>query len=213
MKTLVLLGAGGHAQVVADAALASGKWSAIRWHDDDTSLRPLVGDAITGSIDAFFGTADRGLEVALGIGSGKLRRELLSRLVDAGFVLPPIVHPQACVSGFAAVLDGAVVLAGGIVNVGATVGSGAIVNTAASVDHHCRIGTCAHIGPGARLAGDVSIGERTWIGIGASVIEGVNVGARAIVGAGAVVVGDIPEDVVATGVPARVRRSLLESDP
>ena len=42
------------------------------------------------------------------------------------------------------------------------------------------------------------------MGTGASVIQNTSIGGNSIVGAGAAVVTDIPRDVVAVGVPARV---------
>jgi acetyltransferase EpsM len=78
------------------------------------------------------------------------------------------------------------------------------VNTAASVDHHCSIGDAVHIAPGVRLAGNVKIGQGAWVGIGATIIENVRIGDGAVIGAGSVVVEDIPDAVVAYGVPARV---------
>jgi acetyltransferase-like isoleucine patch superfamily enzyme len=60
-----------------------------------------------------------------------------------------------------------------------------------------------HISPGARLAGGVHIGDESWVGIGASVRQLVAIGQRVMVGAGAAVVGDIPDDVMVAGVPAK----------
>jgi acetyltransferase-like isoleucine patch superfamily enzyme len=60
-----------------------------------------------------------------------------------------------------------------------------------------------HIGPGACLAGLVTIGESAHVGIGAVVIEGVSIGEGAFVAAGAVVVGDVPDGLRVAGVPAR----------
>ena len=76
-----------------------------------------------------------------------------------------------------------------------------------AVDHHNLIGAFAHIAPGVTLGGNVTIGARALIGLGASVMPGRSVGANAIIGAGAVVVDDIPDGVVAVGVPARIQRS------
>ena len=61
-----------------------------------------------------------------------------------------------------------------------------------------------HICPGARLAGEVTVGSRSWIGIGASVIQKIIIGSDATVGAGAAVVQDVPNCVTVVGVPARV---------
>jgi acetyltransferase-like isoleucine patch superfamily enzyme len=55
-------------------------------------------------------------------------------------------------------------------------------------------------------AGDQAvIGEDCWIGAAAVVLA--NVGARSTIGAGSVVTKDIPPDVVAAGVPAKVIKS------
>jgi acetyltransferase-like isoleucine patch superfamily enzyme len=51
----------------------------------------------------------------------------------------------------------------------------------------------------------VQIGTDTWIGAKATITPGVTVGARCVVGAGAVVTHAVPDDHVATGVPARSR--------
>ena len=54
----------------------------------------------------------------------------------------------------------------------------------------------------------ITIGDNVWLGGGVIVCPGVTIGADSVVGAGAVVTSDLPEGVVALGVPARVVRSL-----
>lgn len=54
----------------------------------------------------------------------------------------------------------------------------------------------------------ITIGANVWLGGGAIVLAGVTIGDNTVVGAGAVVTRDLPGDVVALGVPARVTRSL-----
>jgi len=81
-------------------------------------------------------------------------------------------------------------------------------------------------GPGAKVVGSTHTGrpagapvietdlairpvrvcEGADIGANAVLLPGVTVGARSVVGAGAVVVRDIPEGVIAAGVPAKVLR-------
>lgn len=65
--------------------------------------------------------------------------------------------------------------------------------------------------PIGRQFGDhrpVAIGAGSWIGHGAVILPGARLGRRVVVGAGAVVRGDIPDDSVVAGVPARVVRRL-----
>jgi UDP-perosamine 4-acetyltransferase len=72
------------------------------------------------------------------------------------------------------------------------------------VEHDCVIGDHAHIATGAVLASTVKVGELAQIGPGATVRQLISIGKEAVVGAGAAVVQDIPDNVVAAGVPARI---------
>jgi maltose O-acetyltransferase len=58
----------------------------------------------------------------------------------------------------------------------------------------------------------ITIGDNVWLGAGAIVCPGVTIGENTVVGAGAVVTRDLPADVVAVGVPARVRGSVGDAD-
>lgn len=54
----------------------------------------------------------------------------------------------------------------------------------------------------------ISIGEDCWIGGGVVIGPGVTIGNRCIIAAGSVVTRDIPDDSLAAGVPAVVKRSI-----
>lgn len=208
---VVIWGASGHARVVADILRRSGARVA-GFLDDLAPARR--GEAFDGSI-VLGGRAEldalraRGVRrLALGVGDNRARRAFADAAAAAGFDLVTAVHPSAVVARDATLGPGVVIAAGAVVNPGAAIGRAVIVNTCASADHDDRIGEGASLGPGARLAGAVVVGEEAFIGLGAAVIERVRIGARTIVGAGAVVVRDLPDDVVAVGVPARVTRRL-----
>jgi acetyltransferase-like isoleucine patch superfamily enzyme len=58
----------------------------------------------------------------------------------------------------------------------------------------------------ARSSRGIALGENVWLGTGAKVLDGVRVGRDVVVGAGAVVTEDLPDGVIAVGVPARAVR-------
>ena len=59
---------------------------------------------------------------------------------------------------------------------------------------------------------DVHIGNNVWIGANATILPGVTIGDNTVIGAGAVVSKDLPANVLALGVPAKVVRELGEHD-
>jgi acetyltransferase-like isoleucine patch superfamily enzyme len=56
----------------------------------------------------------------------------------------------------------------------------------------------------------IELGDDVWLGTGAKVLDGVRIGKGVVVGANAVVNQDLPDGVVAAGIPARVIRKRDE---
>lgn len=54
----------------------------------------------------------------------------------------------------------------------------------------------------------VTIGDDTWLGAGVIVCPGVTIGSRCIIAAGSVVIRDVPDDCMAAGNPAVVKKHL-----
>jgi sugar O-acyltransferase (sialic acid O-acetyltransferase NeuD family) len=203
MSRLLIIGAGGHGVVVAEAAADTGRWQEILFLDDNASSDSVLEFPVAGTVDQLAEFATDDTEVVVAIGDNRKRLEICSEVLADEFSLATVVHPSVCVSNSASVSPGTVMCAGVIVNARARVGQGCIVNTAATVDHDCVIGDGAHISPGANLAGEVTVGECSWVGIGSSIREGVRIGSDAIVGAGAAVVADVEDGDMVGGVPAR----------
>jgi carbonic anhydrase/acetyltransferase-like protein (isoleucine patch superfamily) len=82
-----------------------------------------------------------------------------------------------------------------------------ILNHGVTVDHDCRVGDFAHLSPGVHTGGEVTVGTGSHLAVGVSVRNRVAIGSWSVVGVGAAVVADVPANVVALGVPARVVRS------
>jgi sugar O-acyltransferase (sialic acid O-acetyltransferase NeuD family) len=203
-RVLAILGAGGHAKVVADTALEIG-WDPILFFDDRIPRGTSLGRwSVGGDKATLIRNAKDYAGIVVAIGDNGVRRTMCSLISVSGGLLVSLVHPRAYVSKDARIGAGTVVFAGAVVQSGAVIGDGVIVNTGATVDHDCFVNSFAHLCPGVNLAGSVSVGEGAWVGIGSCVRQQVSIGADAIIGAGAAVVSDVSASTVVVGVPARL---------
>lgn len=205
MAELVIWGAGGHAKVVFDTAVALG-YTRVRFIDDCAPARSeLYGCGIAAppiDIQVSGGT----VEFIVAIGDNRARAHCYSRGLQQGWIPATLIHPSAEVSPNSEISPGCAVLPRAVINAGAVIGLNCIINTGAIVEHDCRLSGHVHISPSATLGGNVQVGAFAQVGIGACVLPGCRIGAGSIVGAGAVVLTSIPEGVTAVGVPARILR-------
>lgn len=208
---LVIWGASGHARVVADIVRLDGQYAIAGFLDDVAGERAgetFEGSPILGGREQLEQSRRAGVtHLIVAFGNCESRVAAGRFAVERGFVLGTAVHPSAVIAASARIGAGTVVAANAVINPGVTIGESVIVNTGATIDHDCTLGDGVHVSPGACLAGQVSVGACAWIGIGAAVTDKRKIGEGSWIGAGAVVVRDIPERVVAYGVPARVVRS------
>lgn len=206
-QSLVILGAGGHARVVAEVAGILGcslvGYLAPRAAEPSHAphLRYLGND---GAIPALLAA---GHDFILGIGfvdaAGATRRMVLVAQIPQDR-LARLVHPTAVVSPSARIASGVFVAAGTILGTGSQAGSGAILNSGAIIDHDCRIGTNSHVAIGARISGEVTVGRNCLIGAGATIRQGLYIGDNTVVAAGAVVLHDVVPGSTVAGIPARL---------
>lgn len=202
---VVIIGGGGHAKVVIESLRAAGETVAAIV-DADPTPRQVLGVPVRGDDLVLPELRGQGLSrLFVAIGDNRLREKLGRRGRELGFSLVNAVHPSAVISPSAKLGAGVAVMAGAVVNADSEIEDLAIINTGAIVDHDCRLGVACHLGPASALAGGVSVGPRAFLGVGARAIPGVTIGADTIVGAGGVVVRDLPDAVLAVGVPAKIK--------
>jgi sugar O-acyltransferase (sialic acid O-acetyltransferase NeuD family) len=205
---ILIVGAGGHGQVVADvlrAARAEDPGAPSAMFVDDRPVRletTIPGCKVAGRLDDVGEIPHDGVIVA--IGDNAVRARLFARFEETGERFAIARHPRSILAEDVVVGEGTMMCAGVVVNTGTTIGRNVILNTAASVDHHTVVGDHVHIAPGVHMGGEVRIGEGALIGIGATILPRVSVGAWSTVGAGAVVTKDVPPGATVVGVPARV---------
>ena len=144
MKKLLILGAGGFGQTVANLAAELGCYGKTAFLDDGRT-----GGNILGSCAEFAAFADGQTHIYPAFGNNETRLHWLETLAAAGITVPTLVHPRAYVSPTASLGVGTVVLPMAVVNTNVSVGSGCIINIGTLVDHDCVIEDGVHLAPGA----------------------------------------------------------------
>lgn len=203
-----IIGAGAQGRVILDILRAQGRHESITFVDDAPSLRgtEVNGAPVRIGIDEIV-APEKEWEAIIALGNPELRIALSARLSARGFRLLNAIHPSAVVMPTVCLGQGIMIGANAVVNSNAILRDSVIVNTGAVIEHDCLIQAGAAVGPGARLGGRVRVENHGFIAAGATVISRVSIGARTVVGAGAVVTKDLPADVLAVGVPARIRET------
>jgi UDP-perosamine 4-acetyltransferase len=152
-RVWTIVGSGAHARKAYHCVTQAGDRVAAFVDEKPGAQAPVPGVPVW---------ADSALETAapaelfVAIGRAEPRQRLMDRAAAAGWRLPPLVHPRACVAPDAQLGEGVMVAAGAVVESGARLGRGAIVDIGALVDHDAQVQPFAHLpagqvcGPGAR---------------------------------------------------------------
>jgi sugar O-acyltransferase (sialic acid O-acetyltransferase NeuD family) len=212
-KKLYIIGAGGHGKVVLDVARSMEIYSDFYFLDHGATADECDGVQVIRD-RSLPPDPDPETHVFVAIGMDNTRRlELTREYLARGYRVPVLIHSTAHVAQSASIAHGTVLMAQSAVNPGATIGTACIINTGATVDHDCDIHDGAHISPGAHLSGNVQVGMCSHLGTGCSVKHGdshsgkIKIGDYCKIGIGAAVISDIPDGVVAAGVPATPLKS------
>ncbi|MFQ5801302.1 MAG: acetyltransferase [Candidatus Methylomirabilales bacterium] len=218
---VVGIGAGGHAKILIELLEQTGKYELVGFTDAHPERwgKELMGYPVLGDDETLAGLYAKGVRTAfIGVGAvssagTRLRAKLFHQTADLGFQMLTLIHPKAAVSPSATIGVGSVVMAGAVVSADVRVGDNVAIYSGTVIEHDSVIDNHVHMSPGVQLAGGVHIEEGAFIGIGASIIQGIRVGRWTTIGAGTVVLKDLPDNVVAVGVPARPVREMSQALP
>ena len=112
---------------------------------------------------------------AVGYSDLSARRSVTTRITDAGYTMPVLVHPRAYVSATSAVGPGTFVMAGALVDCRVTLADNVVVWPGVCVSHDCHIGANTFLSPNGTVCGDCRVGADCFVGAGAVIVSHADV--------------------------------------
>lgn len=141
-RNLLILGAGQHGNTVKEIA------DALHWFEKIDFL----DDVEMGACGKLLDYESYAAQYRFGFpafGNPSLRREWMTKLKEACYIIPCLIHKTASISPSAQVQEGVLVGPMAVVNTNSVLCPGTIVSAGACVDHDCLIGDYCHIDCGA----------------------------------------------------------------
>ena len=158
-RTLLIIGAGGLGQVVAESAQMSGRYTKIAFLDDDPT--PAKGRLfnIIGHTDQAAEFVCEFIYAIPAFGNNEKRYELMQYLRACGYKIPRIIHPSAYISPTVSIGEGTIIRPMAVISREVEIGECCLINIGAMIDHKCKIGKCTHIPMGCVVRNEVVISD------------------------------------------------------
>ena len=151
---LLILGAGGFGQSIAELATSLGRWSEVYFVDDCWLSKKQVNTYnIVSNIVNLENILLDGYQAIVAVGNNRLREQWSTKLKKIGVPLISIIHPNAVISPSALIAPGVIIMAGCVIGTAARLGEGVILNSGVLLDHDVEIGYYSHLSLGVKISG------------------------------------------------------------
>ncbi len=161
IKQVVIIGAGGHAKVIADIVHKNND-IVIGFLDDN---KP-IGEKIIGSYEVIGSISDiekikkDNIEFIIGIGNNLVRKEIAQKYKIKYYTA---IHKSAQIGLDVIIDEGTTVMANSVINPSTRIGKHTIINSGAIIEHDNTVGDYVHIASNATLGGMVQTKDLTHI--------------------------------------------------
>lgn len=205
-KSIVIVGAGGHAHVVQELA-QNLDYSFVGFVEKSDKIpKVIVNQPIIYSEEELLNSELVAKYLTNGVPRTSRRLIPLSKLEKLqkiGYTPVSLISPRAIIAESVVINKGVGVFPGAIVQSHSSLGDWVLINDGAIIEHEVEIGGGTHVAPGAIICGGVTVGPNCFIGAGSVLREGISIAENTIIGAGAVVTKNISIGGVVVGNPAR----------
>lgn len=210
-RQLIIIGAGGHASNIVNVALSL-NYSILGFIHNQRAREKLFEYPIFCDLNDIDNLEN--YEFCLALGDNyqreKYLKEIQKKYPFAKF--PTLIHPTASIGPYSQIDVGTIIMPNVVVNTNVIVGSFCILGSQSCVGHDARLANFSSLSPAAIIAGNVNLGYRSTIGLGAKVREKVIIGNDTILGANSFLNMDLPDNVVALGTPAKIKKNRDNSE-
>lgn len=210
MKELIIIGAGGFGREVLGYALdmiafqPDLPWKIKGFIDDNkNSLKEynLEYDVIETISDH---KVNENNVYICAIGDPKIKFDICKRFIRQGAEFVNIIHPSARIGRTCNLGIGDVICPNAVLTENVTVGDFVAINCHSNCGHDSIVGDGCTLSVFCDVTGFVQLSQCVFMGSHASICPGNKIGEYSKLGAGVVVISDIPSNVTAIGVPAKV---------
>jgi len=186
MRKILIYGSKEFARVVRDIIIKC-KYEFVGYIDDYSTGHEIIGNYA--SIIKKFSPDSYEMVIAIGYNNLSARRSVYKKVIEDGYRLPVIIHPNAYVRDISNIGQGSIIMAGAIVDVNVRVGELCVLWPGVVVNHDSNIGENTFLSPNSTVCGVVEIKENCFIGAGAIIVDHTIVPAGSFVKAGEVFTG------------------------
>lgn len=158
MEKIIIIGAGGHGKVLADAISKSKNQELIGFIDAKLPKGTHVYKdfKVIENQDNILKVADNTTKFIIGIGNNQIRRKIYDELTGK-LLWATIIHPSAAIADDVIIGEGSVLLANSVVNASSIIGQFTIVDSGVVVDHESKIGEFTHLSIGTLVGSNCEV--------------------------------------------------------
>lgn len=169
-KKLLILGAGGFGQSIAEVAELLGNWENISFVDDRWPEQQWLGCyPIVSNIQNLSLIKQQDFEAIIAVGNNQIRQKWQQLLLDLSIPITTIIHPQTVIAPSVKIGQGVSIMAGCIIGTNTIIQDGVILNIGTLLDHDVMIEVFSHLSVGVKVAGGQIIPPRSFLKVGTSV--------------------------------------------